>query len=322
MNRRSLLRALGAGVTASHALGVRAQPASRKPRVGILLYAANDTFRQGFTQALRETGYVEGQNLEIVYRDGEGRDELLDRRAVELVRAEVEVIVVWSTSAAEAAKRATQRIPIVASVADPLGSGLVKSLARPEANLTGVSSLAFEISAKRVDLLCEALPGVRSMAFLGLRDEPNLPLFLDLSKAAAARAGVEMRLAEVRGPQDFESAIAAAVRDGAQGLVLQQIFYPQSSTIAGLALKFRLPAIGWQKPFAEAGGLIAFGPLPEDNYRRLARYVDRLLAGVPPADLPIEQATRTELIINQRAAKLLGVAIPPLLLARADEVIE
>ena len=322
MRRRSVLWALGAGVTSSHAFGVRAQPAPRKRRVGILLYSANEAFLKGFTKALQEAGYIEGRNLEIVYRDGEGRDELMDRGAIELVRAGVEVIVVWSTGAAEAAKRATQRIPIVASVADPLGSGLVKSLARPEANLTGVSSLAFEISAKRAGLLCEAVPGMRAMAFLGLRDEPNLPLFFDLSKAAAARAGVEMRLAEARGPQDLEAAIATAVRDGAQGLVLQQIFYPQSSTIAGLALRFRLPAIGWQKPFAEAGGLIAFGSSPEDNYRRLARYVDRLLAGVPPADLPVEQATRTELIINQRTAKLLGVSISPLLLARADEVIE
>ncbi len=322
MKRRFLLRVLGAGAIAKPANDARAQPASRKRRVGLLLFSANDAFRKGFSQAMREAGYVEGQNLEIVYRDGEARNDLLDQRAAELVRTEVEVIVVWATDAAEAAKRATQRIPIVVAVADPLGSGLVKSLARPEANLTGTSSMAFEISEKRAGLLCEALPDVRTMAFLGLRREFNMPRFFDISKAAAARAGVELRLVEVDGPKDFEPAMAAAVRDGARGLILQQIFYSQSPVIAALALKFRLPAIGWQRPFAEAGGLLAFGSVPADTYRRLAHYVDRLLAGVPPASLPIEQAVRTDLIINQRTAKLLGVSISPLLLARADEVIE
>lgn len=298
-----------------------AQPV-RKRRIGILLYSANDAFEQGFRKALGEAGYVDGQNIEIVRRDGKANDALLQQYAAELVREPVDVIVVWSTDTVAIAMRATSTIPIVGSVADPVRSGFIKSLARPEANFTGVSSQAFEISAKRIDLLIEALPGVRKLAFLGLRGEANMQGFFDTSKAAASKAGVEMLLAEATGPQDLERAIAAAVRDGAQGLALQQIFYPQSKAIAELTVRLKLPAIGWQRPFTDAGGLLAFGTLPEDNYRLLARYVDRVLAGVPVAKLPVEQAMRSALIVNQRTAKLLGVSLPMVLLARADEVIE
>lgn len=298
-----------------------AQPV-RKRRIGIFLYSANDAFEQGFLKALREAGYVDGQNVEIVHRDAKANDALLQQYAAELVREPVDVIVVWSTDTVAAAKRATSTIPIVGSVADPLRSGLVKSLARPEANFTGISSQAFEVSAKRVDLLIEALPGVAKLAFLGLRGEANMQGFFDTSKAAASKAGVEMLLAEAAGPQDLERAITAAMRDGAQGLALQQIFYPQSKTIAELTVRLKLPAIGWQRPFADAGGLLSFGPVPEDNYRLLARYVDRVLAGVPVANLPFEQAMRADLFVNQRTARLLGVSLPMVLLARADQVIE
>lgn len=298
-----------------------AQPARRR-KIGILLYSGNDAFEQGFLKALRDVGYVDGQNIEIVRRDGKANDALLQQYAQELVREPVDVIVAWSTDTVAAAMRATSAIPIVAAVADPQRSGLVKSLARPEANFTGISSQAFEISAKRVDLLIETLPGVAKLAFLGLRGEANMRRFFETSKAAANQAGVEMLLAEVAGPADLERAITAAMRDGAQGLSLQQIFYPQSSAIAELTRRLKLPAIGWQRPFAEAGGLLAFGTLPEDNYRLLARYVDRVLAGVPVAKLPFEQAMRSELIVNQRTARLLGVSLPIVLLARADEVIE
>jgi putative ABC transport system substrate-binding protein len=302
-------------------IAAKAQPV-RKRRVGVLLYSANESFLQGFKQAMREVGYVEGQNLELVLRDGEGRMDVAERQATNMVHDQVEVIVVWSTDGAVAAKRATQRIPIAVSVADPLGSGLVKSLARPEANITGVSSSAFEVAAKRVELLVEALPGVRALAFLGLKNETNMARFLEISKAAAARSGVDMRLAEVPAPTQFEAPITEAVRAGAQGLVLQQYFYAHNAAIAELALRLRLPAAGWQRPFVEAGGLLAFGAAPEDTYFRLARCVERLLAGVAPADLPIQQATRTPLYINLKTAKLLGLSLSPLLLTRADEVIE
>ncbi len=319
MKRRGFLAAATGALSPLSAAW--AQPV-RKRRIGILLYSANDAFEQGFRKALHDAGYIDGQNIEIVRRDGKANDALLQQYAAELVREQVEVIVVWSTDTVTAAMRATSTIPIVGSVADPQRSGLVKSLARPEANFTGISSQAFEISAKRVDLLIETLPGVRTLAFLGLRGEANMQRFFDTSKATANKAGVEMRLAEVTGLQDLERAITAAARDGAQGLVLQQIFYPQSKAIAELALRVRLPAIGWQRPFAEAGGLLAFGSLPEDNYRLLARYVDKVLTGVPLANLPFEQAVRSDLIVNQRTARLLGVSLPTVLLARADEVIE
>jgi putative tryptophan/tyrosine transport system substrate-binding protein len=319
VKRRDLLVATAGALASVSTAG--AQPV-RKRRIGIFLYSANDAFEQGFLKALREAGYVDGQNVDIIRRDAKANNALLQQYADELVREQVDVIVVWSTDTVTVAMRATSTIPIVGSLADPLRSGLVKSLARPEANFTGISSQAFDISAKRIDLLIEALPGVARLAFLGLRGEANMRGFFDTSREAANKAGVEMMLAEVTGPQDLERAITAAAQDGAQGLALQQIFYPQSKAIAELALRVRLPTIGWQRPFAEAGGLMAFGVVQEDSYRLLARYVDRVLAGVPVANLPIEQGMRSNLIVNQRTAKLLGVPLPMVLLARADEVIE
>lgn len=318
MKRRALVAATGALLVAPNA---GAQPARRR-KIGILLYSANDAFEQSFIKTLRDAGYVDGQNIEIVRRDGKADEALLQQHAQELVRERVDVIVAWSTDAVATAMRATSTIPIIGAVADPLRSGLVKNLARPEANFTGISSQAFDISAKRVDLLIEALPRATKLAFLGLRGEANMRGFFDVSRAAAARAGVEMLLAEVAGPQDLERALTQAMREGAQGLALQQFFFSQSRAIAELTLRLKLPAIGWQRPFVEAGGLIAFGTMPDDNYRLLARYVDKVLAGVPVANLPIEQAVRSELIVNQRTARTLGLSLPPLLLARADEVIE
>jgi putative ABC transport system substrate-binding protein len=307
--------------TALLPFAARAQPA-RKRRVGVLLFSANPTFVRSLAQAMHEIGYVEGQNLELIVRDGVGRADLLERGAAELVREQVEAIVVWSTDAALAAQRATRQVPIVASVADPLGSGLVKSLARPESNLTGISSQSFEVAGKRIELLIQALSAVRSIAFLGLKNEFNLARFLEVSRAVASKAGVDVRLAEAPTAAQFEATMTEAVKLGAQAMVLQQIFLPQSTAIAALALALKLPTAGWQRPFVEAGGLLSFGAVPEDNYLRLARMLDRLLAGMKPADLPVEQATRTELLVNVRTARLLGVTLPPLLLARADEVIE
>jgi putative tryptophan/tyrosine transport system substrate-binding protein len=318
MKRRALVAATGALLVAPNA---GAQPARRR-KIGILLYSANDAFEQSFIKTLRDAGYVDGQNIEIVRRDGKADEALLQQHAQELVHERVDVIVAWSTDAVATAMRATSTIPIIGAVADPLRSGLVKNLARPEANFTGISSQAFDISAKRVDLLIEALPRATKLAFLGLRGEANMRGFFDVSRAAAARAGVEMLLAEVAGLQDLERALTQAMREGAQGLALQQFFFSQSRAIAELTLRLKLPAIGWQRPFVEAGGLIAFGTMPDDNYRLLARYVDKVLAGVPVANLPIEQAVRSELIVNQRTARTLGLSLPPLLLARADEVIE
>ena len=319
MRRRGFLAVSTGALTA--ASGAAAQ-STRKRRIGILLHSANDAFEQGFLKALRDAGYVNGQNIELLRRDGKANDALLQQGAADLVRERVDVIVLWSTDAAAAAMRATSTIPIVGQLADPLRSGLIKSLARPEANFTGISSLAFDITAKRVGMLSEALPDARTFAFIGLRGEANMKAFFETSQEAAAKAGVEMKLSEATGPQDLERAIIAALREGAQGLLLQQIFDPRSAEIAEIALRLRLPAIGGQRLFAEAGGLLAFGTRPEDNYRLLARYVDRVLSGVPVANLPFEQAMRSVLIVNLRTARLLSLSLPLVLMARADEVID
>jgi putative ABC transport system substrate-binding protein len=319
MKRRHALQILGGTLVGGQAV---AQPAARKRRIGLLFYIPNAAFERGFIQAMREVGFVEGENLEVVRRDGQESDERLDRMAQDLVRERVELIVVWSTNAAEAAKRATTTLPILVQVADPVGSGLIKSLARPEANITGISSNAFGISEKRVHLFIEALPAARRLGFLGLRGESNMNRFLEVSKGAASRAKATMELVEVADTRSIEAAIAAAKRADLEGLVLQQIFYPQNAEVAALTLKYRMPAISWQRTFTDAGGLMAYGATPEDNYQRTARMAVKLLSGIKPADLPVEQPTRTELTVNLRTARQLGLTLPPSFLGRADDVIE
>lgn len=318
MRRRTTL--LGLPATIAAARSGWAQSPSAKRRIGMLTSSTNEPFVIGMKQALREAGYEEGRNLEILLRDGQGRADLIEQAAQELVRADVDILVVWATGGAQAAMRATQRIPIVAQVADAIAAGLVKSVARPEGNITGISSLSFDLTGKRVELLLETLPGARTLAFVGLAGEPNVRRFYDITRKAT-RAGVEQRLIEVRGVEEFESAVNA-VRSSLDGLTMQQIFGPHSAALAAVAQKLKLPACGVHRSFAEAGGLMAIDSVPEEAYRRMARYVDRLFAGVPVARLPFEQPSRTFTVINLRAAAALGLAIPPILLARADEVIE
>lgn len=317
MRRRATLLGLAGALVGVE--GARAQSSTR--RIGILVFTPNDQFLSGFKQAMLDVGYEEGRNLEIVLRDGQDRADLTEKGARELVEANVEAIVVWSTGSAQAAMRATQRIPIVVSSADPLASGFVKSLARPEGNVTGISTLAFDISGKRVDLLKETLPALKTMAFYGLEGEPNVQRFLEIARQRA-QPDTEVRLIEVKGPADFEPALTRARRDGVQAVAFQQIFDPRNRELGALAHKAGLPAIGGQRSFAEAGGLLALGANQQDNFRRLAKQVDRVLAGTPIASIPIEQATRLQLTINQRSARELGVTIPGTMLARAEEVIE
>lgn len=317
MKRRTALLGLPAALAASRAW---AQPTTTKRRIGMITASTNAAFVAGMRQALREVGYEEGRNLEILERDGKGRPELIEQIAQELVRANVEVMVVWATGAAQAAIRATQRIPIVAQVADAIGAGLVKSLARPEGNITGISSQSFDIAGKRVQLLLEVLPHVRTLAFVGLSGEPNMRRFYEIARKAT-RPGVEQRLIEVRGADEVD-AVVTAMRADLDGITFQQIFNPHSAAFAAMTQRLKLSACGTHRSFAQAGGLMAIDTVPEDAYRRMAHYVDRLFSGVPVANLPFEQVTRTRIALNLRAAEGLGLTISPTLVARADEVIE
>jgi putative ABC transport system substrate-binding protein len=318
--------AVGIGRRGALALGLvglstrsRAQPAAKR-RIGMVTSSTNEGFFAGMNKALHEAGYEEGRNLETLYRDGKGRPDLIEQTVQELVRADVEVIIVWATGAATAAMRATQRIPIVAQVADAMNSGLVKSLARPEGNITGISSLSFDSAGKRVELLLEALPDARVLAFVGLAGEPNTRRFYDTARKATRR-GVEQRLIEVRGVEEIEQT-ASALRSGLDGLTLQPIFIPHSTALGALTQRLKLPACGPHRSFAHAGGLMAIDTVPEEAYRRMAHHVHRLLTGAPVASLPFEQASRTYLAVNLAAAASLGLTLPPTLIARADEVIE
>lgn len=297
-----------------------AQPAPAKRRIGLLTSSTNEPFVTGIKQALREVGYEEGRNLEIVSRDGRGRADLIEQAVQDLLRADVEVIVLWATGAAQAATRATKRIPIVAQVADATEAGLVGSLARPEGNITGISSMSFHLTGKRVELLLEAVPRARAMGFVGMTGEPNMHRFYELVQRAT-RPGVEQRLIEVRGINDLEPAVTAA-RAGLDGLTLQQIFAPFSERLGAMVQRLGLPACGAHRSFAQAGGLMSVDAFVEDGLRRMARYVEQLLAGVPISRLPFEQLSRTYTVVNLRAAAALGLTLPPTLQARADELID
>lgn len=318
MKRRGALLTIAGGVLGSH--GALAQGGSRK-RLGVLVFTRNDQFLNGFKRALKDMGYEEGRNLEIVLRDGQGRADLTEKGARELVEAKVDAIVVWSTGAGQAIMRATKSIPIIVQMADPLSSGLVRSLARPEANVTGISTVAFDIAGKRTDLLMELLPRVKTMAFIGLAGEPNVGRFLDIVRSRA-RPGVEVRLIEVKAAAEIERALSAGIRDGVEAAALQQIFDPENGALGAVMKRLKLPAVGGQRSFAEAGGLLSLGVDPQEGYRGLARYVERVFAGTAVANLPVQQVTRTLLTINLQTARQLGLTIPQTMLASADEVID
>lgn len=217
--------------------------------------------------------------------------------------------------------RATKTIPIVVQMADPVSSGLVRSLARPEANITGISTIAFDIAGKRVDLLMELLPRVKTMAFVGLAGEPNVQRFLDIARARA-RPGVDVRAIEVKAAAEAEAALAAGIRGGVEAAAFQQIFDPENGALGAVVKRLKLPAVGGQRSFVEGGGLLSLGVDSQEAIRGLARYVERVLAGTPVANLPVLQVTRTVLTINLQTARQFALTIPPTMLASADEVID
>jgi putative ABC transport system substrate-binding protein len=306
------------------------QEPGKVPRVGSLAprnRSDGAPFLDAFRQGLRELGWVEGKNIVIEYRWAEGRSERLLDLAAELVRLNVDVILAANTSAVVAAKSATSTIPIVMAVggSDPVGLGLVGSLARPGGNVTGLSfSVGGDIFGKGLELLRETVPKVRRVAVLSNPANPGQALAIRDVKVAARSLGVQLQLLETRGPNEFESAFAAMAREraGALFVVPDSMFGLNRARLQELAAKRRLPAMYGLREHTEAGGLMSYGVDVRDNFRRAATYTDKILKGARPADLPVEQPTKFELVINLKTAKALGLTIPPSVLLRVDEVIE
>ncbi len=324
MNRRTAMRRLATFFLTSASLA-RAQQPTKFPRIGFLrVGSSGDSYVEAFRQGLRALGYVEGRNITIEYRYGDGKENRLAELAADLVRLKVDLIVVGGTQAIFAVKNTTQTIPIVMGAAsDPVGTGLVASLARPGGNITGLSLLSPELSGKRLELLKEIVPKVSRVGLLSDTGNPATVLMLKETEEAARALGLHVQVIEVRSSNDFDSAFAAVKKDrvGALNVLASSVFNAHRKTIVEFATKNRLPAIYNNVEFVADGGLTAYGPNLADLYRRAATFVDKLLKGRTPADLPVEQPMKFEFIVNLKAAKAIGLTIPPNVLVRADKVI-
>jgi putative tryptophan/tyrosine transport system substrate-binding protein len=309
------------------AVVAEAQQPKKIPRIGFLSGATPSTIStrvEAFRQGLRELGYSEGKNIVIEWRYAEGKLDRLPALAAELVHLKVDVIVSAAPAPTRSAKQATATIPIVmGNDDDPVGSGFAASLARPGGNVTGLSTLSPEISGKQLDLLKEIVPKLSRVGVLGDVTRPGHPQALKELNVAANAFGVQVQYLEVQEPNDIETAFRAARKEHADAvLVLQSaVLLNQRKQIADLAVKSRLPAIYLSQEHVEDGGLMTYGVNINDLFRRAATYVDKILKGAKPADLPVEQPIKFQLIINLKAAKQIGLTIPPNVLARADKVI-
>jgi putative ABC transport system substrate-binding protein len=308
-------------------LASEAQPPTKVWRIGYLGYAYRTEARdlEAFRQHLRELGYVEGKNLVIESRLAESSLERLPAVVAELVSLKLDVIAAYGNQTIEALRRATQTIPIVMIVAgDPVGAGLVTSLAHPGGNVTGLSSLSEGLSAKRLELLAQTVPGMTRVGVLMVPNIPTHAAFLREIKTAGQRIGIAVVGAEARGRDEIERAFAALTKARAQGLIVlpNPVTLTHQTRIVELAAKNRLPAVYPGQEFTESGGLMAYSTSRTEMYRRSAVFVDKILRGAKPADLPVEQPTTFELAINLKTARALGLTIPPALLLRADRVIE
>ena len=308
-------------------LATEAQQAPKVARVGVLT-GGGSTVQAGFEpfrQRLRELGFEEGRNLTLEVRNAEGQAERYAELAAELVRLRVDVIVAQSNPAVVALKRATETIPIVMTVVgDPVGSGFVASLPRPGGNVTGLSNMAEGISAKWVELLKEAAPKATRFGVLVVpATAAHASMWAEIQGAGRALR-IVTRAWEVRGPEEIDRAFAAMGTERMRALIVlpHPVTGVNQRQILGLAAKHRLPAIRFNREFAEAGGLMSYGPNAADLWRRAATYVDKILKGAKPADLPVEQPTKFELVINMKTAKALGLTIPPAILVQATEVIQ
>ena len=306
-------------------LAAAAQQPAKVPRIGVLYPGAARTLiprMEGFRQGLRELGYVEGQNMAVETRSADGRPERFPELAADLVQLHVNVIVPIGDLATRIVQQATTTIPIVALTDDLVGAGLVASLARPGGNTTGVSIFSPELNAKRLELLKETLPKVSRVGVLW--DSATGRSQLEAMEVAARALALQLQVLEVRSPEDLDSAFQAAKREraGALNVLASPLLSSYNKTIIGLAAKSRLPAIYQWRESAEVGGLMSYGPTLLEMYRRTALLVGKILKGAKPADLPVEQSTRFELVINLKTARALGLTIPRFVLSLADEVIQ
>jgi putative ABC transport system substrate-binding protein len=315
------------GGAAAWPLAAHAQEASKLPTIGFLGASTPSTAAQwvaAFVQRLRELGWTEGRNVALEFRWAEGHTDRFVAITAEFVRLKVDVIMVYGQPAAVAAKQAASGTPIIFTlVGDPIGTGLVANLARPGGNVTGLSTQYPDIAGKRLELLREAVPSFRRLAIMGNADEPSIAVEMGELKATAHALGFEAVISEIRRAEDIAPAFDA-LKDGADALYVRAdpLMLSNLVRINTLALAARLPTMHGSREYVQAGGLISYGPHFPDLFRRAAEYVDKILRGAKPADIPVEQPTKFEVVINLTTAKALGLTIPPTLLARADEVIE
>jgi putative tryptophan/tyrosine transport system substrate-binding protein len=325
VRRRDLISLLGRAAVA-WPLAARAQQPGKLPTVGFLGSTPSTESQRvaAFVQRLRELAWIDGRNLAIEYRWAEGRNERYAAIAAEFVRLKVDVIVTVATPPTLAAKQATAVIPIVfAAVSDPVGTGLVASLARPGGNVTGLANQISDTSGKKLELLREVVPGLRRLAILANVSNPASVLEMGEAHATARTLGLEVTTSEIRRAEDIAPAFEA-LKERADALYLcpDPLMNTNRTRINILAVGARLPTMHGLREYVEAGGLMSYGPNLPDQFRRAAEFVDKILRGAKPADLPVEQPTKFDLIINLTTAKALGLELPPTLLARADEVIE
>jgi putative ABC transport system substrate-binding protein len=315
-------------------LGANAQQQASPRRIGLLLgiggflpesnFSPESKLAQQFRLGLVDAGYAEGRDVVIEWRSANGDYDRLPSLVAELIQRKVEVIVAYSTVAAQAAKRATSTIPIVlAVVGDPIGSGLVTNLAHPGGNITGLSMMTNELTAKRLQLLKDAIPRLTRVAVLGNPDAPYHPKAVEDLKAVAPSLAIELSFVEARTPEEFSRAVSDVSRAHAQALYVidDALFFTHRTRLLKLVSKARLPAINAPREFADEGGLMSYGTNIGELWRRAAAYVDKILKGAKPGDLPIEQPTKFEFVVNLKTARAIGITIPESVLARADEVI-
>jgi len=327
MNRRSALLVF-LTLTIAWPGTALAQQAGKVWRVGYLSLGPatiNPHYAEAFRQGMRDLGYVEGKNLVIEWRDGDGKLERLPDLAAELVRLKVDVIVAAASGPISAAQKATTTIPIVmTSTGDPVGSGFVKSLAYPGGNVTGLSNLGGDTGAKHVDLLLAVVPTLSRLGVLVTPTSPTSRPIVDHVQEGARNAGLATVVTEASTPQEIDKAFSILSRENVGAVVVgaAPFFNVHRQQITELAIKHRLPTIFANRGYVDAGGLMSYGQRISDNYRRAATYVDKILKGAKPADLPVEQPKTLELVINQKTARAIGVTIPKAVLLRADELIE
>jgi putative ABC transport system substrate-binding protein len=323
-SRRRLLSLLGTGLLAVPFRTSAQQPANTVPRLGILLFNTPqiDPIAPLF-EGLKALGYEDGKTIRIDYRFAEGKFERLPDLAADLVRLKPDVIFAYGGDVAPHAKKATSSIPIIAMVSnDPVQSGLVESIGKPGANVTGLTLIYDDLAGKVLELLREAVPGISRVAVLWNPEHAD-PEFRETQRAAAAH-GVQLQSVEIRRAEDFEAAFRAILDERAQGLIVvsTRLLFQRRQQIAEFVARNRLPAAGGWGDWTKDGLLLTYGPNTAEPMRRVATYVDKVLKGARPAELPIERPAKFELVVNLRAAKALGITIPPLLLARADEMVE